>query len=146
MGDVGECNCESQPWESFPDVLQGVSWPQYARTLMKSKLNNIINDIVEWRRRKGFTTSWEEFPVKCMLIVTEVSEAVEAHRKFVALKDKDEHPDEQYALIQHIGEELADVAIRLFDLSGSLGYDLEKEIVKKMSVNDKRPHKHGKGY
>jgi NTP pyrophosphatase (non-canonical NTP hydrolase) len=40
--------------------------------------------------------------------------------------------------------ELADTAIRLFDLAGSLNIDLEKEISKKMKVNEGRPIKHGK--
>lgn len=89
--------------------------------------------IVEWRKSKGFRTEWDNFSEKCMLIVTEVSEAVEASR--AKLLDYD-----------HVSEELADVAIRLFDLCGSLDIDLEKWIQKKMSINENREVRHGKRY
>lgn len=40
-----------------------------------------------------------------------------------------------------LGEELADVAIYLLGISEILGFDLEKEIVKKMEKNSKRVYK-----
>jgi NTP pyrophosphatase (non-canonical NTP hydrolase) len=43
-------------------------------------------------------------------------------------------------------EELADVAIRLGDLCGGLGIDLETEILNKMAINESRPYKHGKSF
>ena len=43
-------------------------------------------------------------------------------------------------------EELADVAIRLGDLCGGLGIDLEAEIIKKMEKNKDRPSLHGKAF
>ena len=64
-----------------------------------------------------------------MLIVTELSEAMEAHRT---------ENDENFR------EEIADTFIRLFDLCGGLGIDIEKEINKKCRKNKKRPYKHGK--
>ncbi|MCK5581671.1 MAG: hypothetical protein KAJ18_10425 [Candidatus Omnitrophica bacterium] len=64
-----------------------------------------------------------------MLIVTELAEAMEAHRK----QDDD-----------NFKEELADVFIRLFDLCGGLDIDIEAEIVKKSAKNKDRPYKHGK--
>lgn len=66
-----------------------------------------------------------------MLIVSELSEALEALRK----NNKD-----------NFREELADVAIRLGDLCGGLDIDLEKEIIVKMNKNAKRPYKHGKEF
>lgn len=68
---------------------------------------------------------------RLMLIVGEVAEAQEALR----------HNDEQ-----NFREELADVAIRLADLCGGLGIDLEAEIHKKMEKNKERPYKHGKAF
>lgn len=64
-----------------------------------------------------------------MLIVTELSEAVEALRK-----------DD----MSNFKEELADVAIRLFDLVGGLEIDLEEEINKKMEINKNREKMHNK--
>lgn len=66
-----------------------------------------------------------------MLIVSEVVEAQDGLR----------HAD-----IDNFREELADVAIRLFDLCGGLGIDLEAEITKKMEKNKNRPYKHGKAF
>ena len=41
-------------------------------------------------------------------------------------------------------EELADTFIRLFDLCGGLGIDIQAEIEKKCEKNKARPYKHGK--
>ena len=64
-----------------------------------------------------------------MLITTEVAEAAEA----VRLEDGD-----------NFCEELADVCIRVFDLAGGLGINLEHEIAKKMAFNRNREPLHGK--
>lgn len=64
-----------------------------------------------------------------MLIVTELAEAMEAHR----VQDQ-----------ENFKEEIADSFIRLLDLCGGLGIDIEAEIEKKSSKNKTRPYKHGK--
>ncbi|MCR3760391.1 nucleotide pyrophosphohydrolase [Clostridium felsineum] len=66
-----------------------------------------------------------------MLIVSEVAEAQDGLR----------HGD-----MDNFREELADVAIRLADLCGGLGVDLETEIKKKIAKNKDRPYKHGKQF
>ena len=71
------------------------------------------------------------FPVKVSLIMTELAEAIEAHRK----------GDQE-----NLYEEMADIFIRLLDLAGAINMDVEGEIQKKMAVNLKRPPKHGKAY
>ena len=71
------------------------------------------------------------FTACCMLVVTELAEAVEAHRKGDDANQR---------------EEIADAVIRLFDLCGGYGINLADEIEKKMAVNEKRPYKHGKEY
>jgi NTP pyrophosphatase (non-canonical NTP hydrolase) len=96
-----------------------------------TSLKKLVQLAVEIRRDKGFRTDWDNFAEKCMLTVTELSEAVEADRE---------------GNREHVAEELADTAIRLFDLCGSLGIDLEKEILNKMERNKKRPQRHGKVY
>ncbi len=80
-------------------------------------------------REKGFWDEERNIGEALMLIVTEVSEAMEAHR----IKDE-----------ENFREELADTFIRLFDLCGGLGIDIEEEILKKTQANKKRPYKHGK--
>ena len=68
---------------------------------------------------------------RLMLIVSELGEALEALRN-----------DDR----ENFAEELADVAIRLADLCGGIGIDLEAEIEKKMEKNRKRGYKHGKAF
>lgn len=80
-------------------------------------------------KEKGFWDSKRNIGEMLMLIVTEVAEAMEAHR----IKDK-----------EGFNEEIADTFIRLFDLCGGLKIDITKEIEKKMVKNKKRPYKHGK--
>ena len=80
----------------------------------------------------GYITIKEERTLllaKMALIVSEVGEAVEEIRK------------EGFANLE---EELADICIRVFDLSGYLEYDLQESILQKMEKNKTRPFKHGK--
>ena len=65
------------------------------------------------------------------LIASEVGEAVEALRK-----------GEGY----NFNEELADIVIRVADLAGGLGIDLEQEIIDKMNINEGRDYLHGKKF
>lgn len=118
------------------------------------KLYPLCKQIALWRAGKGFTTEWSNVPEKLMLIVTELSEAMEAYRKLPAdqlRRFAEAAPEEQIPIELNIAkhypnfkEELADAAIRLFDLAGSLRIDLEEEVIKKMEVNEGRPWKHGK--
>tara|TARA_X000001382_G_scaffold20669_1_gene12561 strand:+ start:5146 stop:5559 length:414 start_codon:yes stop_codon:yes gene_type:complete len=94
--------------------------------------------------QKGF---WQEqenplvVPTKLALIVSEVSEALEAHRKEGF--DGGSHP------AGNLGEfsyELADVFIRLLDLAEACGVDLIHAVYDKLSYNLDRKHKHGKNY
>ena len=78
---------------------------------------------------KGFWEKERNIGEALMLIVTELAEAMEAHR----IKDD-----------ANFKEELADSFIRLLDLCGGLGIDIEDEISKKSTKNKNRPYKHGK--
>ena len=80
-------------------------------------------------KEKGFWDEKRNIGEALMLIVTELAEGMEAYRK------QDE---------ANFREELADTFIRLFDLCGGLGIDIEEEIEKKSLKNKNRPYKHGK--
>ena len=89
-----------------------------------------------------------------MLIVSELGEAVEADRKghtnpYDSIKEYEKNKDpviyNQY-IKGSFQEELADVFIRLCDMCGYLGIDLEKFVNMKMEYNKTREHKHGKNY
>jgi len=78
---------------------------------------------------KGFWDEERNIGEALMLIVTELAEAMEAHRR-------QEH--------ENFNEELADTFIRLMDLCGGMGIDIEAEIERKSRKNRNRPYKHGK--
>lgn len=68
---------------------------------------------------------------KLMLIVSEIAEAMEGHRKGL-MDDKLSHRP-------MIEVELADAVIRIADLAGALGLDLGGAIAEKMAFNAVRP-------
>lgn len=67
---------------------------------------------------------------KMMLIVSEIAEAMEAHRKG---KMDDHLPDRPGVEV-----ELADALIRICDLAGGLGLDLGGAVAEKMEYNARR--------
>ena len=99
--------------------------------------------ITEWiehchgnAKAKGFWDEERNVGEMLMLVVSELGEAIEAHRTGAqGLMQKDTFEDE-----------LADTAIRLFDMCGGLGIDLEKQIEWKTDFNKTREAKHGKAY
>lgn len=70
------------------------------------------------------------FPTRIALCHSELSEALEGHRK--GLQD-DKLPHRAMAEV-----ELADAVIRVFDLAGAMGYDLGGAIVEKLAYNATR--------
>ena len=104
-----------------------------------------------------------------MLVVSELAEALEALRKDhyadkAAVKDLyndieiNKYEDEfnimsgpwkagfEANIKSSFEDEIADVAIRLFDLCGGLNIDLQKHIELKMMYNSMRGYKHGKKF
>jgi NTP pyrophosphatase (non-canonical NTP hydrolase) len=69
-------------------------------------------------------------PAKLCLIHSEISEAMEGHRKD-AMDDKLPHR-------KAIEVELADAVIRIFDLAGFLGLDIGGAMIEKMAYNRSR--------
>jgi NTP pyrophosphatase (non-canonical NTP hydrolase) len=86
-----------------------------------------------------------EISQRLMLIVSEVSEAMEELRE-------DGDPRRVYYRTSDVPEddkelgfrsELADVVIRVLDLAGALGLDLAEALENKMQYNSTRPVMHG---
>ena len=86
-------------------------------------LKKVQKEVWQNKVNKGFNTTNVE--LEFCLLYGEVAEAFDAYRK-----KKDD-----------LNEELADIAIYLLGISEMLGYDLEDEIVKKVSKNKKRVYK-----
>jgi len=71
-----------------------------------------------------------------MLAVTELAEAMEAHRR-------GNPPSEAIDGYTQVEEELADTIIRVLDLAAGAGLDLEGAVRAKMAYNETRPYRHG---
>ncbi len=75
---------------------------------------------------------------KLLMIHSEISEATEEMRalRFNTWYGEDGKPE-------GLVVELADAVIRIFDLCGALGLDIERAIAEKHEYNKGRPYKHG---
>ena len=97
--------------------------------------------ITEWAVRKGWLNPGNpREPLKLlMLTVTELAEAAEAFRNG---NPPCERPGMEH--FSHAEEETADAIIRLLQMAGEYGWDIEAAIAAKMEFNETRPHMHGK--
>jgi len=87
-------------------------------------------------REKGFWEKERNIGEMLMLIVSELGEAIEAHRTDnFGIGKKDTFEDE-----------IADTVIRLFDLCGGLEINLEGQMEWKIAFNKNRKVRHGKNY
>lgn len=107
-------------------------------------LNQLARDIAKYREEKGFQTDWANMSEKLMLVVDEIAEAHEDLRAGKIERYYEERDGKQKPC--GFGVELADAIIRILDITGSVGIDIEKEVADKMSYNLKRPYKHGKNF
>ncbi|NIN52500.1 MAG: hypothetical protein GTN80_05130 [Nitrososphaeria archaeon] len=86
-------------------------------------------EITKWAISQGFDWKPEDIDTMLLRIVSEVAEASECAR------------DEDFS---HLGEELADIFIRLVNCAEVMGIDLEKEVEIKHKKNLLRPRLHGR--
>lgn len=102
-------------------------------------IEELVDDSYTRSVRKGwYDNGSPPIPERLALIHSEVSEALESHRNnepFLWFRD-DGKPE-------GIAAELADVYIRIADMCGQLGIDLEEAIRLKAAYNETRPHRHG---
>lgn len=135
--------------------------------------NKTINTLIKLAHEKAKNGGWwdaeRNVPELLMLIVSELSEGLEALRvnhyanKSITADLYDDlvinSHDEEFVLNEEqwkdsfennvkntFEDEMADVAIRLFDLCGGLNVDLAKHIDLKMKYNSMRGYKHGKKF
>lgn len=120
-------------------------------------INKLATEIHQNAKDKGFYEEPKNIGEMLCLIHGEVSEALEALRtnntasrdpRFLhELKDNGEFRRNFEAHCKDSFEdELADVIIRVMDLSAYKKIDLENHIKAKMRYNEMRPRKHGKEF
>lgn len=84
-------------------------------------------DVRTWPKK--FLNLW--ISAKLMLVVTEVAEAMEGHRKNL--------PDDKLPHRPMLEVEMADAVIRILDLAGGLELDVAGAIIEKLAYNQSRP-------
>lgn len=122
-----------------------------------TQIQQLQKEIHDNAVKKGF---WED-PVnlgeKMMLIVSEVAEMCEAHRKGKRFEysiegvigwtdDEEFKKDFESKVKDTLEDEMADAIIRLLDMAKRQNIDIENHIKAKMRYNSLRPYKHGKAY
>lgn len=109
---------------------------------MLPKTNEYINRAYENACKHGFHDKNLSIEHYLMLIITEVSEMVEAHRKdryadvlsFVEQEEICSFEDRYVSYIKgSVEEEMADVCIRLYDLAGDIGMKFSKNTLQAQS-------------
>lgn len=105
------------------------------------EIKDLVKVTHENAKAKGFWNDFEkvedkqqlnlELCQRLLLIHGEISEAMEALR----VGDMD-----------NFQEEIADTVLRLVDLCGGIGIDLDKKLSEKIMFNKNRPYKHGKAF
>jgi len=128
------------------------------KTMMN--LNELKDKIHNNAVQKGFWDQERNIGEALMLIVTELAEGLETHRasgKIKLVDDmvkkamsemNDEEFKEHFALMvkDSFQDEMADSIIRILDLCGGLGIDIDWHIHAKMRYNATRSRLHGKAY
>lgn len=133
-------------------------------------INELVSRAHENAVRHGFWDKPLDFGTAIALIHSELSEALEEHRNGnpmiyyphcrciewggkcipIAADDCPDNPETcgayQKGKPEGIAVELADAVIRIADLCGYMGIDLESVISEKMKYNESRPYRHGKNY
>lgn len=122
-----------------------------------TNLNNAADTIYSIAKNKGFWDGERQKGTLLMLVVSELAEALEADRedKYADLQqfqqiensEQNEFNSNFETYIKNTFEdELADAMIRILDICGSMGIDLEEHINLKLKYNKQRGYKHEKEY
>lgn len=132
-------------------------------------IESLIKKSHDMAKANGFWDEDRNVPEMLMLIVSELSEGLEALRKdryaeksvmhdlhadivFNSIDEEFHYSSETWKELfeknvkNSFEDELADTAIRLFDLCGGMGIDLARHIETKMHYNSTRGYKHGKKF
>jgi NTP pyrophosphatase (non-canonical NTP hydrolase) len=127
-------------------------------------INEISKAAYDYAEKKGFHKRDMNLGERLMLVIAELSEALEADRKdswapkvvsvdYPKMRNSDPFADKDAwkktyeALFKGtVEEELADAIIRIGDIAGIYGIDLDWHIQAKMAYNETRPYLHGKHY
>ncbi len=111
-------------------------------------LNELAENIHKDNVDRGFYDEPRETGTILMLIVSELSEALEAYRKdkFVDKNDLEGEFDKdkfKEKVKDTFEDEIADALIRILDMCGHMDIDIAKHVYQKLLYNRTRGYKHG---
>jgi NTP pyrophosphatase (non-canonical NTP hydrolase) len=155
-------NEDTYPKESIHYEIKLQATEEYYREYISGhpgsgQIRSLVFKVHENAKQKGFYDPDvpKNIGEKLMLIVSEISEALEADRKgrrsvcgtlTGVLASEDFEIAFRHYVKDTFEDELADVVIRIFDLAGWQNIDLEWHILQKMRYNSTREKMHGKKY
>ena len=111
--------------------------------MAKLKINDFISECWKNSEAHGFHDANISPAEYLALIHSEVSECLE---EFRAGRNPSEIRHGNDGKPEGVPIELADVVIRVFDMAGEFGIDLESAIIEKHEFNKGRPFLHGKKF
>lgn len=136
----------SGPWPTGTNLFTVAEATEMFKGMDADLVENekfVINNIVSWIHNLNVTAGWWSDKLTgestletrnvgeiLMLIVSEIAEGMEGHRKGL-MDDKLPHRP-------MLEVELADAVIRIFDLAGAKGFDLGGAIFEKVAYNQTR--------
>ena len=122
-------------------------------------LNNLADKIHTDAVNNGFYDDKRQVGTLLMLVVSELSEALEADRNRLYNNSDTALPDKipgintkkfpqwfKDNVKNTFNDEIADAIIRLLDICGYFGIDIDRHIQLKLAYNKTRGYKHGKNY
>lgn len=104
---------------------------------MSKTLNELAQEIHQNAKDHGWWYEERNIGELLCLVHSEVSEAMEDYRNSCMTTWMDGDKPCGFP------SELADVIIRVLDMSAALGIDIEKEVTQKLAYNKTRPYRHG---
>jgi NTP pyrophosphatase (non-canonical NTP hydrolase) len=104
-------------------------------------INELSEAAHQLAKEKGWYDTERSFPELIALCHSELSEALESYRNGYELDEV--WTESPFSKPEGVPIELADLIIRVCDLAGFYGIDLDAAIAAKMTYNATRPYRHG---